>query len=143
MATPLLEALQEFSTYAMTAVIWVVQLVQYPGLRRVPSESFSALHRHHCVAITPIVAPLMMTELAVAVALLLRPGALPVVVQQLLLGCVLLTWFSTATMQVPIHRRLARQRNERDLDRLIHSNWIRTAAWSAKTSLLLLARFAS
>lgn len=143
MTTTLLEALQEFSTYAMAAVIWVVQLVQYPGLRRVPPEHFPALHRHHCTAITPIVAPLMLLELATAVALLAHPGTLPVAVQQILLGCVLLTWFSTATMQIPLHRRLARHWSDRDLERLVYSNWIRTGAWSAKAMLLLLARLAS
>lgn len=140
MTTAILELMQEMSTFAMLGVIWVVQLVQYPGFQRVPASQFPEYHRHHCAAITPVVAPLMLIELGTSVALTASPGTLPPALQQTLLGCVLVAWCSTVAVQIPLHRRLAIRWDARDLTRLVYSNWIRTAAWSAKGALLVLHR---
>ena len=43
-----LELAQAASTFAMTGIIWLVQLVQYPGFRRVGAAEFGEFHRHHC-----------------------------------------------------------------------------------------------
>jgi hypothetical protein len=50
-----------------------------------------------------------------------------------LLGVV---WASTGLLQVPRHGELARGWNPRAHRRLVTSNWLRTAAWTARAALL-------
>ena len=63
------------ATWAMVGLIWMVQLVQYPGFARVGRAEFARYHEHHCRSITWIVGPLMGAELATGVALWLSPPA--------------------------------------------------------------------
>ena len=50
-------------------------------------------------------------------------------------------WLSTALIQVPCHRRLERGFDAAAHARLVRTNWIRTALWSARgiVALVLLA----
>ena len=50
---------QVVTTWAMTGIIWFVQLVQYPSFAQVDAASFPAFHEHHSAAISVIVAPLI------------------------------------------------------------------------------------
>lgn len=139
MSTALAIHVQAATSFALLGLIWVVQLVQYPGFRQVPIEAFPTYHAHHCRRIAWVVGPLMLAELAAAIVLMVRPGPLPPDLQRMILGCVLLVWFSTATLQVPLHRRLALAATRADMDRLVATNWLRTGAWSAKAMLVLVA----
>ena len=66
---------QCFATWAMTAVIWFVQLVQYPSFARVDLASFAEFHAFHSTRITWIVAPLMILEALTSLTVALRrPG---------------------------------------------------------------------
>ncbi|MEN9504491.1 MAG: hypothetical protein RI958_417, partial [Actinomycetota bacterium] len=44
---------------------------------------------------------------------------------------------STVFLQVPQHAELARARDPRREQRLVRSNWIRTAAWTARGAAVL------
>lgn len=126
--------LQVATTFALLGLIWVVQLVQYPAFRRLPEDVFRACHRHHCNAITPIVAPLLVGEAISLIALWGDPAAHPL--QPWIAASAAPAWISTVLVQVPLHRRLARGADAHTIDRLVGSNWIRTAAWSAKAALV-------
>jgi hypothetical protein len=47
---------------------------------------------------------------------------------------VLIVWLSTFVLQVPIHNRLKTGKEDREIRRLVTTNWIRTAAWSLKAA---------
>jgi hypothetical protein len=136
------------ATWFMTGVIWFVQLVHYPLFAAAAGPSFAAYHRRHLSLVTWIVAPAMLIELATGLLLAWAPPA-GVSPWTTTTGLVLLAviWLSTAFVQVPGHNRL---RHGFDADahrRLVASNWIRTAAWSARalivsTASLQLARAA-
>ena len=132
-----LVAVQSVSSYAMFGVIWLVQLLVYPAFRLVPPEHWARLHAHHGTRISWVVIPLMLVELASALFLLAAPPAALESLQPLLAGCVALAWVSTFAIQVPLHQRLARGHDPRAIERLIQTNWIRTAAWTLKAALLL------
>jgi hypothetical protein len=52
-------------------------------------------------------------------------------------------WLSTALLQVPLHNLLARGLDREAVARLVQTNWIRTAAWSARAVVsLALLRYA-
>ena len=130
--------LQLASTLALCGLIWTVQLVQYPLFSRVGNEAFTAYHAGHSQRITWVVGPLMLVELGSALMLLAeRPARLPVA--SLWLGIFLLAviWLSTAFLQVPRHGELTTGFDPGAHHFLVVSNWLRTAAWSARGALVL------
>ena len=134
---PLLLLVQAFSTFAMTAVIWFVQLVQYPSFARVDAASFGDFHAFHSTRITFIVAPLMILEAVSAAALVSRPERFTAPWEVWLgLGLVALIWASTALLQVPMHQRLGAGFDESAWRFLCNTNWIRTLAWSLRAALV-------
>lgn len=97
-------------------------------------ERFTDAHRFHTKAITPVVAPLMIAELLTSCVLAVAP--LPHVPSwnfALGLALTVLIWFSTFFVQVPVHSSLAGGFDESLIRRLVRTNLIRTAAWSART----------
>lgn len=132
-----LSSLHFFATAAMTGVIWVVQLVQYPGMLLIPPDAFRQYHERHCRMISFVVGPLMLLELGSIVFLALLPARSAVTFA--LLGLTVICWCSTAFVQVPIHKRLEQGYSEELLRQLVRFNWLRTAAWSVKVGLLLSA----
>jgi len=131
-----LMAAQAASTFAMTGVIWLVQLVQYPGFGRVGAADFASFHAHHCRAIGFVVGPLMVVELLTAV--LLAWTGQPLWFWRFMLAALLLIWVSTALLQGPLHSRLAREGLRPDLvESLVRGNWLRTILWSARSAGLV------
>lgn len=123
------------STTAMAGLIWFVQIVHYPMFARVGSEGFSRYALEHQARTTVVVLPLMLTELVSAVWLgftLATPVAWAGVV------LVAMVWASTFLLQVPIHARLGSGFDARLVRRLVLTNWVRTALWSARAYLAVL-----
>lgn len=126
------------STLFMLGVIWLVQFVHYPLFAHVGNKEFPSYERRHTRLITLIVAPLMLIEGTTAVfLLLLRPPS--VAAWTLWAGAALLgaTWLSTAMVQMPCHEVLSRGFDPMVHNRLVWSNWFRTAAWSLRGALVL------
>ncbi|MHC4828891.1 MAG: hypothetical protein ACYTFT_00815 [Planctomycetota bacterium] len=125
------------STLAMVGLIWFVQVVHYPLMARVGVDGFHAYESAHVESTTRVVVPLMLIELATAVLLCLVGGAVPF--PQAALGLVLLVgiWLSTFALQVPLHTRLSQRFDAEAHRRLVRTNWIRTALWTARATLAL------
>jgi hypothetical protein len=132
---PLLFA-HAFATVSLVGLIWTIQLVHYPLFLRVPPEAFGAYEPEHMRRITWLVGPLMLVEAGTAILLVLtRPESAAVWVGGVLL---VMIWVSTATIQGPLHGRLARDGfDEGRIRWLVASNWVRTAAWSARGLIAL------
>lgn len=129
---------QLLSTSGMFALIWLVQLVLYPAFLFVEPSRFFSFHVMHTARITWIVGPLMLLELAASLAwLLFQPSAISAIGFVL----VVLIWVNTAFFSVPLHNRLAVERDleprEALVKRLIRVNWIRTWAWTARLAICL------
>jgi len=138
---PVILILHIASTSIMFGVIWVVQLVIYPGLNRIKPETFCDDHRRYTRLIGLIVAPTMLVEAITAGALLSMTDGL--VFNLLLAGAFLLQiiWISTAFLQVPCHRQLSRGFHAHVHRRLVATNWIRTGMWSIRWILVLAAAY--
>jgi len=121
------------ATLFMTGLIWFVQLVHYPLLRRLPAEAVAAYAREHARRTGWVVGPVMLAELGLALALAARGGPLAWTALALL-GMI---WASTASLQVPLHRRLANGPDPTAIESLVRTNWIRTAAWTLRAPLAL------
>ena len=126
------------ATLLMVGVIWTVQVVHYPLFAGVGADGWAAYEAAHQSRITLVVGPLMVVELVTAVWLVLdRPEALPVWAFVLGAALVGVIWASTAFVQVPIHSALGGAFDADAHARLVATNWIRTAAWTARGGLVL------
>lgn len=127
------------ATLLMTGVIWIVQVVHYPLFAAVGAEAFRDYESQHQQRITLVVAPLMLIELATAVALVLWTAPAEIPAWMPLAGLILVgvVWLSTAFVQVPAHRLLESAFDGDAHRRLVATNWIRTVAWSLRTGLVL------
>ena len=122
----------------MCGVIWFVQLVHYPLFAAVGVNGFAEYEAAHTMRTTWVVMPPMLVELVTAVGLVLsRPAGLGATETVIGLALVLLIWASTFSLQVPAHGALARGFDAAVAARLVSTNWIRTAAWSARALLVM------
>ncbi|MDX2182184.1 MAG: hypothetical protein SFV18_21510 [Bryobacteraceae bacterium] len=126
------------STLFMTGLIWFVQIVHYPLFDGVGRDGFADYERRHSGATALIVGPVMIVELATALGLVaLRPGNVPGWAAWAGAILVAAIWLSTALLQIPEHGNLASGFDAHALRRLIATNWLRTAAWSLRSGLVL------
>lgn len=131
--------LHVLATLTMFGAIWTVQVVHYPLFARVGEAGWAAYEAAHQTRITFVVGPAMVLELVTAVWLVVyRPAAFPawaVVAGAALVG---LIWASTAFVQVPLHSALSGGTFDAEAHaRLVATNWVRTALWTARTGLVL------
>lgn len=118
----------------MVGLIWFVQIVHYPLMPEVGGREFVGYERDHTRRTGRVVGPLMLVEAGAAVVLVWqRPDTLTLAGA----GILVVIWLSTAFVQVPLHARLSIARDEEALRRLVHTNWIRTIAWTARGPLAL------
>ena len=122
----------------LTGLIWTIQVVHYPGFLGVGSEGFPAYQQQHMRTISYVVIPLMLGELAATIFLLIRHRP-PHPELYVATAMVVIIWVTTMFVSSPLHSRLVSQGyNAEVIKRLVTTNWIRTAAWSARTVVLFL-----
>ena len=126
------------ATLYMTGVIWFVQVVHYPLLAKIGVVEFSSYEQRHTALTTWVVAPPMLLELAIALLLIwFRPLGVLNVQVWIGLGLLAVIWISTFLVQVPCHEALSKVFDDAVHQRLVWTNWLRTAAWSLRGCLVL------
>ena len=124
-------------SWGLLLIIWLVQVIIYPGLFRVSSKEFVSYHSWYALRITAIVLPLMISEVIITVGwLILEPATVYSAAAAVL---VIFIWLSTFTLQVPIHKQLQSGKDKKLIRRLVNTNWIRTFAWSMKAVAVTIA----
>ncbi len=118
---------------ALAAVLWVVQLVVYPVFRWIEPARFVLWHEGYTGAITWVVAPLMLLQVAgVAARYCLLESLDPLWLLEA--ACTLTAWAATVFVSVPLHSSLQSQLSLEErfavMGRLVRTNWPRTMAWS-------------
>ena len=121
------------ATAVCAGVVWVVQLVVYPSFRLVGGgPSWPAFHAAHSRAMALVVGPPWAVQGVTVGALLVRDGPSPLLV---LTGALALaTVVVTVAVSVPLHTRLGDGWDDALARRLVSTNWLRTAAWTAGTA---------
>jgi len=136
--TSLLLTIHFAATWYLVGLCWLVQRVQYPLMSTVGREAFVAYEAGHVSRIGPVVAPMMIVELATGL-LLLAIGGQEFRRPTFLVALALLValWLSTFLIQVPLHASLRAEFDVRAHAALVRTNWIRTIAWSLRGAILL------
>lgn len=124
------------ATWYMAGVIWLIQLVHYPMFGFLDRANFPRAHAFHSRAISLIVMPVMLLELALSALIVWRRGPMnwPATAG---LALVLLIWVTTFFVMVPLHERLQADGFQPKVHAaLCQWNWLRTLAWSARGLLV-------
>jgi hypothetical protein len=123
----------------MVGVIWMVQLVVYPGFNEISPNRFVDFHAWYSRRISWIVGPAMMAELVTAVfAIRVVPAgrAKWAAVTGVLLVAAL--WIVTGWIQVPQHHRLSAGFDSETIADLVAGNWARVWLWNARVVVALI-----
>jgi hypothetical protein len=129
----LLLALHLSVTAAMAGLIWFVQVVHYPLFSLVGRDEFVRYERDHQTLTSWVVGPLIPAEVVLAAWLLIAPpGDLGRLLPSIGIALLAMIHTSTVALQVPMHRSLSDGFDADAARRLVRTNWVRTAGWSAR-----------
>ena len=129
--------LETTATIFMAAVLWTMQLLNYPLLAPVGNDALSRYETAHNRRFALAVVPGVLAAAAGGIGLLSRPGQVPLSAPTGELALLLVVIISTAALQGRQHRALAGGFDGRALSLLVRSNWIRVAARSAAGAIAL------
>ena len=124
--------------FGLVVLIWLVQLIIYPGFRYYSPAELAIWHPNYSNLITLIVGPLMLAQVGlVGWDTYTRPSWITLL-SALLVG---LMWAATAFISVPLHNTIAAYNpSPTALTRLVDTNWIRTIGWTIIFALGLLSQ---
>lgn len=123
-----------FGTFVMTGLIWFIQIVHFPLLKKIALPSREVYCKCMMGLTSWVVLPPMILELITGVLLLInQPRSFEWQMGLLLL---VFLWISTFAVQMPLNRKLARGGDTKIADLLTQTNWIRTVLWSYRSFLI-------
>lgn len=137
-AAEIVAVAQVVASVGMFGVIWLVQVVHYPLMRFVSEPHFTRFESAHRTRISLVVGPLMAVEAACVLAFLFAaPPGLSSWLPWAGAGAEAVAIGTTALVSAPLHDRLNARFEPATLNRLIATNWIRTAAWTVRAALAI------
>lgn len=131
----LLLAVHAAAVWFLVGLVWVVQLLVYPGFAPVgearTGAGWRAFHDRHTGRMGRLVAgPWVVQGVTCVFLLVARPDGVPFWLAAVAGVCGAVTVAVTVGVSVPCHRELSRGFDARSLHRLVTTNWWRTAAWT-------------
>jgi len=124
-------AVHAAAVWFCAGLVWVIQLLVYPGFADVARDRWTTVHDAHTRTMGLLVtAPWALQGLTCAVLLVWRPAGVPLVAALAAAVCGAVTVAVTVGVSVPCHRRLSAGYDAAVLARLVRTNWWRTAAWT-------------
>ncbi|GAA0871137.1 hypothetical protein GCM10009117_02820 [Gangjinia marincola] len=114
--------------FGLVVLIWIVQLIIYPGFTFYAKENLARWHKVYTPRITYIVLPLMVGQAAMAVYFLsqsLDSFTLSYT------GLIILVWLNTFLQAVPLHTKIQHSTHGLPFaNKLVTINWSRTILWN-------------
>jgi len=117
------------ATLIMVGIIWMVHWVHYPLMAHTGPTQSAMYQRQHVRRMGPLVIPVMLTELISSVAICMNH---PTPSAWTALALLIAIWAVTGLSSVPAHEELSRGFHEASHRKLMTSNAIRTALWTAR-----------
>mgnify|MGYP006231314173 FL=1 len=125
-----------FSNLVMVGVSLITHFVTYPSFKLIKSSIFSEFHKSYTNKMLLIVAPVMILELISSLFLVIFDVSDNNTEIGLLIS-LLLIWFLTFFIIVPIHNKLTVNYNKDLNQKLIKYNGLRTIFWIIKLILFI------
>ena len=117
------------ATLIMVGIIWMVQCVHYPLMAHTGPSHSAAYQQQHVRRMGPLVIPVMLAELLASVALCVSQ---PSAYAWIALALLAVIWAVTGLSSVPAHEALSRGFDDHSHRKLMRSNALRTALWTAR-----------
>jgi hypothetical protein len=115
--------------FGVLVLIWMTQLVVYPGFKFYSREGLLEWHKKYTSQITYIVLPLMLGQLVISGIQLWNVQSLYTLGSFLI---IVLLWASTFLQFIPLHNKIAAGNfNTETGMQLVKKNWLRTVLWTA------------
>ena len=114
--------------FGLVVLIWLVQLIIYPGFRYYNPAELAIWHPKYSNLITLVVGPLILAQVGLVGWDVLNRFSWLTVASAILVG---LMWASTAFQAIPMHNIItASDTSPETLARLVNVNWVRTVGWT-------------
>jgi hypothetical protein len=114
--------------FGLVVLIWMVQLIVYPGYLFYQEKDLITWHKVYTPRITIIVAPLMFIQAAVALYLVIIEFSVLHLIYTLM---VVSTWISTFLFFVPLHQNIESQKHIKvSAEKLSRGNLYRAFQWT-------------
>ncbi|MDT0647482.1 hypothetical protein RM545_12350 [Zunongwangia sp. F260] len=114
--------------FGMLVLIWMVQLVVYPGMCHYKTEDLNSWHKIYTKRIAVIVAPLMIVQVLVSVVQFFNRIDIYTAGSIIF---IIIIWLLTFLIFVPLHNSIGPDKScERITNNLVSKNWWRTGLWS-------------
>jgi hypothetical protein len=124
------------ATLFLTGLIWTVQVVHYPLFAQVGREGFPGYQASHSSRITNVLAlPWLVQGVTTAWLLIAPPAGLPRLLIWAAAVLAAVPVAVTVALSVPAHQRLGGGFDDAEHHRLVTTNWLRTAAWTAHSGV--------
>ena len=124
--------------FGLVVLIWMTQLVVYPSFTYFSENDLVSWHTRYTTAVSIVVMPLMMSQVALHGLGLVQDFAWIKVGAAVLIG---LAWVNTFFYAVPLHNQIAAQQDVALASKgLVSVNWIRTVLWSLVFLLTVLEK---
>ncbi len=121
---------------ALCTLIWLVQIVIYPGFLYYNESDLKKWHQAYTGRITIIVMPLMLSQLSLYLFLSYSQPSFSSFVG---LGLIVMVWAVTFFISVPLHAKIDTLAETIIIRKqLVRTNWMRTVAWTLVLILTIL-----
>ena len=115
--------------FGALVVLWLGQLVIYPSFLQLEPHKLTNWHQCYTFRVSFVLIPLLSAQLLGWFLTVFQNPNLP---NLLGLSALIACWGLTFFISVPIHQKIAMGDTDTSLlERLVHSNWIRTVLWSS------------
>ncbi len=122
-----LEAIKLLVDFGVFILIWLVQLIIYPGFQYADPQQFKGWHDRYTSTVTVFVMPLMLGQVAVYGYQLVYQPSIILGIQVVLIA---VCWLLTFGWMVQLHGQLGKGWSSEVVAKLVRKNWVRTIAWS-------------
>lgn len=114
--------------FGLVVLIWLVQLIIYPGLKYYNEQDLAKWHDKYTSLISIVVIPLMVIQVCLhAYTVILNPN----LITGLNFITIIAIWAVTFFFAIPLHGNIAQNKYiEASIHKLIKINWYRTVLWS-------------
>ncbi len=114
--------------FGLVVLIWIIQLIIYPGFLYYNTENLVAWHLKYTPLIGYMVAPLMISQLGISIY---QTTSATNPYNLISLVIISIVWISTFLQFIPIHNNISKGRaNNKMLLSLVKKNWLRTVLWT-------------
>lgn len=126
------------STLFMTGVIWVTQMTQYPSFLWFKEEGFARKHDKYRSRMAFVATlPMTLEALSGLFLLIFPPAYIGGPENWTAFSLIAVIWISMFLVHVPLHSKLSRGFDAGAVRTLVATNWVRTAAWTLRSILVI------